>query len=358
MAGSAPRRRFGSGWPGRRDARPRFKAQRGDVLLCTLPAAGTRWTHVDIDPARSPGMPPAEGVITSDARSFLRAAVQILKAEACWMSRGDARDAKRRGPCGLGGRHRHGCPSVVRSRRHQGRVVTTLRDVLPDDAWSRPMLGTAAWAGRGFRFRRPGTYLAPTSGAMGYGLPAAIGGSGAPRPSRRCAHGRRGTGDDPVGARDGRSGTSSRRRARLRQPALRDHPDVAGPARRRRRGRGRTSGPIDFAAAGRALGASGDSQTTPIRARPSRALVAMVRPYPSRVDRAWVSVDFGHPARCGPPITSSRTSSGTPPNADAPLSRDSLADEGFIHCTDGAEALVATANRHYRDDPRDFLRSW
>ena len=33
----------------------------------------------------------------------------------------------------------------------------------------------------------------------------------------------------------------------------------------------------------------------------------------------------------------------------------SLAAEGFVHCTDGAEAMVATANRHYRDDPRDFV---
>jgi uncharacterized protein (DUF952 family)/uncharacterized protein YciI len=33
----------------------------------------------------------------------------------------------------------------------------------------------------------------------------------------------------------------------------------------------------------------------------------------------------------------------------------SLAAEGFIHCTDGAEAMVATANRHYRSDPRSFL---
>ena len=33
----------------------------------------------------------------------------------------------------------------------------------------------------------------------------------------------------------------------------------------------------------------------------------------------------------------------------------SLADEGFIHCTDGTDEMVATANRHYRDDPRVFL---
>jgi uncharacterized protein (DUF952 family) len=41
--------------------------------------------------------------------------------------------------------------------------------------------------------------------------------------------------------------------------------------------------------------------------------------------------------------------------ADAPLTAPSLGDEGFIHCTDGAAAMVATANRHYRDDPRPFV---
>jgi uncharacterized protein (DUF952 family)/uncharacterized protein YciI len=33
----------------------------------------------------------------------------------------------------------------------------------------------------------------------------------------------------------------------------------------------------------------------------------------------------------------------------------SLEAEGFVHCTDGAAAMVATANRHYRADPRAFL---
>lgn len=40
---------------------------------------------------------------------------------------------------------------------------------------------------------------------------------------------------------------------------------------------------------------------------------------------------------------------------DEPLRRDSLEAEGFIHCTDGADELIATAERHYRDDPRAFL---
>jgi uncharacterized protein (DUF952 family) len=38
-----------------------------------------------------------------------------------------------------------------------------------------------------------------------------------------------------------------------------------------------------------------------------------------------------------------------------PLTSPSLTTEGFIHCTDGAEAMVATANRHYGDDPRSFV---
>ena len=33
----------------------------------------------------------------------------------------------------------------------------------------------------------------------------------------------------------------------------------------------------------------------------------------------------------------------------------SLETEGFIHCTDGADAMVATATRHYTDVPGDFV---
>ncbi len=39
----------------------------------------------------------------------------------------------------------------------------------------------------------------------------------------------------------------------------------------------------------------------------------------------------------------------------APIEPPSLATEGFIHCTDGAEAMVATANRHYRETPSAFV---
>jgi uncharacterized protein (DUF952 family) len=38
-----------------------------------------------------------------------------------------------------------------------------------------------------------------------------------------------------------------------------------------------------------------------------------------------------------------------------PLGAPSLETEGFIHCTDGAAAMVETANRHYRFVPGDFV---
>jgi uncharacterized protein (DUF952 family) len=38
-----------------------------------------------------------------------------------------------------------------------------------------------------------------------------------------------------------------------------------------------------------------------------------------------------------------------------PYRHESLEREGFIHCTDGADAMCDTANRHYGNDPRPFV---
>ena len=54
-------------------------------------------------------------------------------------------------------------------------IVAWLRRRLPDDAIMVNGAGNfSSWVQRFFRFRRYGTQLAPTSGSMGYGLPAAI----------------------------------------------------------------------------------------------------------------------------------------------------------------------------------------
>lgn len=40
---------------------------------------------------------------------------------------------------------------------------------------------------------------------------------------------------------------------------------------------------------------------------------------------------------------------------ELPYTHASLAAEGFIHCTDGAANMRDTADRHYGDDPREFV---
>jgi acetolactate synthase-1/2/3 large subunit len=56
-----------------------------------------------------------------------------------------------------------------------GEVMAWLRDRLPEDATITNGAGNyAVWAPRFYEFRRYGTQLAPQSGAMGYGLPAAV----------------------------------------------------------------------------------------------------------------------------------------------------------------------------------------
>jgi acetolactate synthase-1/2/3 large subunit len=56
-----------------------------------------------------------------------------------------------------------------------GQVIQQLRARLPDDAIITNGAGNyATWIHRFFRFRGHGTQLAPTSGSMGYGMPAAV----------------------------------------------------------------------------------------------------------------------------------------------------------------------------------------
>jgi len=56
-----------------------------------------------------------------------------------------------------------------------GRIMTWLRERLPDDAIITSDAGNfSGWPNRFLQYRRPGRQLGPTSGAMGYGVPAAV----------------------------------------------------------------------------------------------------------------------------------------------------------------------------------------
>src|SRR4051794_18590941 len=56
-----------------------------------------------------------------------------------------------------------------------GRIMQWLRERLPDDAIVTSDAGNfSGWPNRFLQYRRPGRQLGPTSGAMGYGVPAAV----------------------------------------------------------------------------------------------------------------------------------------------------------------------------------------
>jgi acetolactate synthase-1/2/3 large subunit len=56
-----------------------------------------------------------------------------------------------------------------------GQIMRWLRDRLPDDAIVTSDAGNfSGWPNRFLQYRRPGRQLGPTSGAMGYGVPAAV----------------------------------------------------------------------------------------------------------------------------------------------------------------------------------------
>lgn len=66
-------------------------------------------------------------------------------------------------------------PTPVQTPVDLGAVMQVVRDRLPDDAIITNGAGNySAWVHRFYRYRKYGTQLAPTSGAMGYGVPAAV----------------------------------------------------------------------------------------------------------------------------------------------------------------------------------------
>jgi acetolactate synthase-1/2/3 large subunit len=266
-----------------------------------VPAQGQRWAHVDLQPrtAATPGLPLPELAIQADARAFVRSAIVRLRSGVL-----DALLVDRRRSANEADRAAWESAAVVDSGTwdgpgvHPGRVVTTLRRILPDDAIVTTDAGNfSGWIARGYRFRRPGTFLGPTSGAMGYGLPAAIGAALVHR-------------DRPVVAVAGDGGfamsmaeleTAVREGLRVivlvfdneRYGTIRMHQD-----RDRRQPLATDLGPVDFAAIGRACGGRGVRVDTDAAFEPAlrQALATGDRPTVIQLplDRRWVSVD-DHP---------------------------------------------------------------
>jgi acetolactate synthase-1/2/3 large subunit len=262
-----------------------------------VPGAGMRWAHVDLVPGRPAGLPEPEIAVTSDAKAFLRAANERLVGRAVL----DAERVAARQANNAADRAAWETSSIVDATPwdgpgvHPGRTVTTLRRVLPDDAIVTTDAGNfAGWAGRGFRFRRPGTFLGSTSGAMGYGLPAAIAASLVLRDRAVVAL----VGDGGLGMTLAELETAVRVGARVvvvcfdneRYGTIRMWQDRRGTGV----GVGTDLGPVDFAAIARACGARGvrvetDAEfETALRGALAADRTTVIQ---AALDRRWVSVD-------------------------------------------------------------------
>ena len=264
----------------------------------SIPAAGASWAYVDIAPAILPdSLPAPELTVISDARLFLRAAVSRLETRGVLDAAGtDARSARNaedrtawEAATVIDG-HAWSGPGV-----HPGRVVTALRQLLPDDGIVTTDAGSfGTWAARGFRFRRPGSVLGSTSGAMGYGQPAAI----APGLVHRDRAGVTLVGDGGLGMTLAEIETAVRNGLRTvilvfdnqRYGMIRTYQDrrpSAAPV-------ATDLGPIDFAGAARALGARGVRVEDDAAFEPAlRQALVSDRPTVIHlvVDRRWEGVD-------------------------------------------------------------------
>jgi acetolactate synthase-1/2/3 large subunit len=266
-----------------------------------IPADGQPWIHVDVEPRTGdvPGLPRPALAVRADARAFVRAALVRLRSGVL-----DARLVDLRRAANATDREAWLSATVVDEAAwdgpgvHPGKVVAVLGRVLPDDAILTTDAGNfAGWAARGFRFRRPGTFLGPTSGAMGYGLPAAIGAAVVHRDRPVVAM----TGDGGLAMSMAELETAVREGLRVivlvfdneRYGTIRMHQD-----RDARQPVATDLGPIDFAAIARACGARGVRVDSDVAFEPAlrQALATADRPTVIQLalDRRWVSVD-DHP---------------------------------------------------------------
>ncbi len=268
-----------------------------------IPAPGQPWMHVDLEPRTE-----ALGVtsnpvlaIRADARSFLRAAVARLKDGVLAAEPLAARDRNN-----AEDRAAWEASTVVDADPwlgpgvHPGQIIADLRRLLPEDAILTTDAGAfAGWAARAFRFRRPGTFLGPTSGAMGYAFPAALAAALVHRERRVVAL----MGDGGMGMILAEVETAVREGAHVvaivfdneRYGEIRAHQDLAGSPT----APGTDLGPVDFAAAARACGARGVHVEANAAFEPAlRTALAASGPTVIQValDRRWVGVDQPAPA--------------------------------------------------------------
>ncbi len=158
-----------------------------------VPGPGTELLQVDVEPGFRGDRPRPARSVQADARAFLRAALSLLaapgeqeppRAAGATPLRPGARLAAERAADLARDRAAYLAaveppdpgPRGGSAPVHPATVVAALRRHLPPDAILTTDAGNfASWPARYLPVPARGRFLGPTSGAMGYGLPAAIG---------------------------------------------------------------------------------------------------------------------------------------------------------------------------------------
>jgi acetolactate synthase-1/2/3 large subunit len=142
-----------------------------------VPAPGCRFVHVDVDPEGLGAHRQADVACLADAALFAEALLSAARANPLPADLAGAR--QRRAVAIHNAWDEQATPSRGRARREyvdQQVVMAQLRRALsPETVVVTDAGNFSGWPSRYLRWSKPGTFLAPTSGAMGYALPAAIG---------------------------------------------------------------------------------------------------------------------------------------------------------------------------------------
>ncbi len=160
------------------------RARKADVVLAigtrlgetttfayTVPGPGAVLIHVDVSPEVVGRTFPATIGIAADAAKtiqlFTRGAAKQQWPDRSAANRHDREVFERETAIPA--------TSSVRDLVDPALVIGELQKRLPDDAVITCDAGNFyGWLSRYFRYRQPGTFLGPTSGAMGYAVPAAV----------------------------------------------------------------------------------------------------------------------------------------------------------------------------------------
>lgn len=153
----------------------------GGYTLVHSPVPAQTLVHIHADANELGRVYQARLAINSGVREFARALATLPAADATSNATAAADIGKRRSAWTQAARadylaHSTPPPSHPEQRGVDlAQVVGHLNEILPDDAVIANGAGNyTVWVHRFYRYRRPASELAPTSGAMGYGFPAAI----------------------------------------------------------------------------------------------------------------------------------------------------------------------------------------